>query len=268
MLRKMPKYQKILRNIAYKVFNRIENNGNIDPNRNGEYFLILSLLRFKKNLKRELTIFDVGANIGNYTKLILELASKLDIHLNLHLFEPQKSCYEILTKLYGDKKNIKINNFGASDKETTAILYYDTPKSGLASIYKRNLKHYQIDFNHSEEIQLKRLDEYILSMNIEHIDFIKIDVEGHELSVLKGLGNFLNYEFIDFIQFEYGGANIDSRTYLLDFYSLLEEKGFKIAKIMPNYLELREYHPFMENFCYQNYVAISNKILEILAREY
>ncbi|PIY58809.1 MAG: methyltransferase FkbM, partial [Candidatus Yonathbacteria bacterium CG_4_10_14_0_8_um_filter_43_17] len=90
----------------------------------------------------------------------------------------------------------------------------------------------------------------------------KIDVEGHELSTLSGFGKYLNADFIDFIQFEYGGANLDSHTNLLDFYNLLTPIGFKIAKVMSQSLELREYSPRMDNFVYSNYVAISGKLLQ------
>jgi hypothetical protein len=109
------------------------------------------------------------------------------------------------------------------------------------------------------------LDKYIEGRDIQHIDFIKIDIEGHELKAFEGFGHYLNSNFIDFIQFEYGGANLDSHTSLMEMYKYLEEKGFKIAKIMPNGLEIREYRPFMDNFQYSNYVAISKNILEKLS---
>ena len=111
---------------------------------------------------------------------------------------------------------------------------------------------------------LKRIDDYIEANQIHKINFIKIDVEGHELKVLNGLGKFLNDDFIDFIQFEFGGTNIDSHTNLLDFYVLLEGRGFKICKIMPKFLEIRAYNHRFNNFEFQNYVAISNKIFDNL----
>jgi hypothetical protein len=52
----------------------------------------------------------------------------------------------------------------------------------------------------------------------------------------------------------------------LIFFSLLEEKGFCIAKILRKGLELRRWKPYMENFQYSNYVAISNKILNVIMR--
>jgi len=73
----------------------------------------------------------------------------------------------------------------------------------------------------SEKIEIIRAEDYLVKKVIQHIDFIKIDIEGRELRILKGFGSYFNGEFINFIQFEYGGTNIDSKTSLLDFYSLL-----------------------------------------------
>jgi hypothetical protein len=93
--------------------------------------------------------------------------------------------------------------------------------------------------------KLRRIDKYI---------------EGHELKAFEGFGKYLNSDFIDYIQFEYGGANLDSHSSLMEIYKLFSNSGFKIAKVMSNSLELREYSPFMDNFNYCNYVAISNKM--------
>lgn len=91
---------------------------------------------------------------------------------------------------------------------------------------------------------------------------IKIDIEGHELSALIGMGRFLSADFVDYIQFEYGGANLDSRTNLMQLYGLLKLKGFKIAKVMPNGLHIREYSPYMDNFSNANYMAVSERLLK------
>jgi hypothetical protein len=105
------------------------------------------------------------------------------------------------------------------------------------------------------------MDEYIESKNIKHINFIKIDIEGHELRAFEGFGKYINGDFIDYIQFEYGGANLDSHTSLMEIYKFLESRGFLIAKVMRNGLEIRSYKPFMENFNYANYVAISKRVV-------
>jgi hypothetical protein len=94
------------------------------------------------------------------------------------------------------------------------------------------------------------------SHQVKKIDLLKIDTEGHELSVLKSAGRFLDPQYINIIQFEYGGTYLDARIYLKDMYTLLQSKGYEIYKIYPGKLTRRDYHPVMENFQYANYVAM------------
>lgn len=206
-------------------------------------------------------MFDIGANVGEYSSMLLDNSKKNGVELNLHLFEPTKGCFETISKKFESKNNVTLNNFGVSDSNDTAKIFYDKEQSGLASLYQRNLDSYNLELNQSEEIVLKRMDEYIEEKNIEHIDFIKIDIEGHELKAFNGFGSYLNSDFIDYVQFEYGGANLDSHSSLMEIYKFFEERGFSVTKMMPDGLEVRKYSPFMDNFNYSNYVAVSNKVI-------
>jgi len=47
----------------------------------------------------------------------------------------------------------------------------------------------------------------------------------------------------------------------MEFYQFFISNGFKLAKVMPDGLEIRKYSPFMDNFNYSNYVAISENLL-------
>lgn len=207
-------------------------------------------------------MFDIGANIGEYSSMLSDNSQTYGVELELHLFEPTKSCFETISKKFNSKKSVILNNFGISDSSTTAQIFYDKEQSGLASLYQRNLDSYNLKLNQSEEIVLKRMNEYIEEKSIQHIDFIKIDIEGHELKAFNGFGSYLNSDFVDYIQFEYGGANLDSHSSLMEIYKFFENRDFSLAKMMPNGLEMRKYSPFMDNFMYSNYVAISNKILK------
>ena len=202
---------------------------------------------------------NVGANFGNYTKLIQKEADQQKLEsYKIHLFEPLSDCYSKLDEIFQGNDKVIINKFACSSKNSSQEIFYNKDCLGLTSLYERNLKMYDLELGEKTTIQTQKLSNYIEENSIKHINFIKMDTEGHELEVLNGMGSYLNPKFVDFIQFEYGGANLDSKTSLMEIFYLLEDKGFKITKVMKNGLEHRKYEPFLENFENANYIAIGN----------
>jgi hypothetical protein len=113
---------------------------------------------------------------------------------------------------------------------------------------------------HTEEITLKKLDDFCDDKGIEYISLLKLDVEGHEFRVLKGAENLVSSSSIDLIQFEFGGCNIDSRTYFQDFFYLLNP-CYKIYRILKDgIIAIEDYKETCEVFTTTNYLAISRKV--------
>ena len=107
---------------------------------------------------------------------------------------------------------------------------------------------------------MNTLDNYCQKYGVEHIDFLKLDVEGHEFAVFKDAASMLKNVNIDRIQFEYGGCNIDSRVLLKDLFELLIGYGYHLFKIFPKRLELEKcYDQKIENFQYANWLAVKGE---------
>ncbi|MFA6437969.1 MAG: FkbM family methyltransferase [Bacteriovoracaceae bacterium] len=250
--------RKKFSSILFTLFSRLENNNNADFITNGEERFVND---YFSSLRGPVTLFDVGGNIGGYSEILVEQCKKRKLEYSIHVFEPTQSCFGILLQKFSNDNEIHLNNVGASDSATKADIYYDTEQSGFASLYQRDLSSMNVTMNQKETITLTRLDTYIEERKIEKIDLLKIDIEGHELAAFRGLGSYLNSETIAAIQFEYGGANIDSKTTLREIYNLLENAGFVIAKIMKTGIEIRKYSSMIENYQYANYVALSKSLI-------
>lgn len=189
-----------------------------DLEESGEVFC-LAYVQKKVPKNETLCFFDVGANVGEYSAKIIALFDTVVVHA----FEPSTGAFNKLTERFGDTKNVILHNFGLSDKEGEVCLYADMAGSGMASIYKRRLDHFDVKMDVCEKITLETLDAYCRSNGIGRIHFLKIDVEGNEIKVLEGARRMMAEGRIDLIQFEFGGTDIDSRTFLQDFYYLLKD---------------------------------------------
>jgi FkbM family methyltransferase len=105
------------------------------------------------------------------------------------------------------------------------------------------------------ECAVHRGDEFLDRQGIGEVDFMKLDVEGAEHLVLRGLENSLRAQRIRFVQFEYGRVNILTHFLLRDFYELFRSYGYVVGKIYPDFVAFREYDLADEDFLGPNYLA-------------
>ena len=160
-------------------------------------------------------VVDVGANIGLHT---LNMARIVGNTGQVFAFEPDPSNFEIL------KKNVKINNYKNIILEQKAV----GDKHGRTTLYQSDHPGKHRIFPQTEQaksqvqVELTNLDNYFDSDMIDKINFIKIDVEGLEFSVLKGMKNILKnskkikilFEFMPENTIEVGFTPIELLNYL------------------------------------------------------
>lgn len=221
-------------------------NGDNDDNMrtNGEMHLL------RQALPGARTVFDVGANVGSWVRAALQVNSSADYHC----FEPSRGAY--LALVGADlPKNVRANNVGLSDESAERPLFIFGDRYGINSLYDR--KGISAPVLREESIQLTTLDAYCERNQIDHVDFVKIDVEGHELAVLRGARRMLSEGRIDIIQFEYGGTYIDARVLLKDVWDYVQEVNLKYSffKLRGNGpCPIPAYQRAFETFHYSNWV--------------
>jgi len=250
LFRLIPSDNELLYHACRRYVDRYNGENDSDIRTNGE-------LRFMQRvLPRCPTVFDVGANVGDWTALALSINSELAVHC----FEPSRFTYlKLLDRKF--PPTVICNNFGLSSTVRETKLHVFETGSPLNSLYPRaGLDDLGIKSQHQEEvIQLSTVDRYCRERSLSQIEFVKLDVEGHELDVFKGMTESLSQGRVQIIQFEYGGCNIDAGVLLKDIWRFFEGFGYAFHKIYPTGIKrVAHYSQSFENFQYQNWAVIRN----------
>jgi FkbM family methyltransferase len=204
-------------------------------------------------------IFDVGANRGDFVQLALDEWSGSG--LTIHAFEPSRVAFLELARRFDNRKDIVTNNLALSVEAGERTLYYDVAGSELSSLYPRRVDHHGLEFTGTEQVQVQRLDGYCAAHAVDHLDLLKLDVEGHELAVLQGASKLFQRQNIGMVSFEFGGCNIDSRNFLRDFHHFFAAHKMKLARVtaLGRFREIAHYHEGLEQFRTTCFVATAQR---------
>ena len=170
-------------------------------------------------------VFDAGANVGDWSRL----AGKYFPSASIHAFELSESTRSTLKKNLQEERYVVANT--ALGSQSGQFEYKDYGNlSTVNSIINTEIHDGNIPFT-TRLANIVTGDEYMADAGLSHIDFLKVDVEGAELEVLRGFNNTIQKGKIKVIQFEYGYANGDAHNLMKDFYDYLVPAGYEIGKI-------------------------------------
>jgi FkbM family methyltransferase len=213
-----------------------------DLQTNGESYVLGILSKFRPKL-----LIDIGANVGGWT---IEAKARCP-GVQVHAFEIAPPTFAVLRTKTRDIPGVQCVNLGLSDVAGPLRIrhYNDLPALTTASAYPHPFPYVEMT------VDVTTGDSYAAASGIQHVDMLKIDVEGMEEKVLKGFDSMLKRRAIDLVQFEYGRVSIINRFLLRDFYEFFRERGYVVGKIFPSYVDFKVYDIGDEDFMGPNYLA-------------
>ena len=203
-------------------------------------------------------VIDIGANIGKYSKYILD-----NSNYNVISFEPLKYSFFELKKLQKIYKNrFFCFNLALSNKTGKAKIFYSRKNHHWANLdYEVNRIALLKDNKKKALCKRNSLDNFYKKNKkifTKKTKLIKIDVEGHEYEVLKGSKKFINKFRPEYIQIEYNWHHLIKNVNLYQFSKILP--NYEVFKIMPFFNEIYNIDPIKPENNYFNYSNIVFKI--------
>lgn len=161
---------------------------------------------------RSHVMVDVGAHFGTS-------ASYFDaLGWTIHCFEPDPSNREKLVKRLGKKDNVTIDSRAVSDKPAKGVSFFKSEEStGISGLHAFRDTHKE-----ASQVDVTTIAEVVKELGIERIDFLKVDVEGFDLSVIKGVPwerlrpEIIECEFEDLKTVPLGHTYKDAAQFLVD----------------------------------------------------
>ena len=213
--------------------------------------------------ERKLVVFDVGANIGDWSYELLNTLSKSNglQSLDLYLFEPTPSTAEALKKRlarFSGALHFEQSVLSSESGEAQFFINRIDNNAGTNSLY------HQEDIDAASISVIKSKADTFCEVNkIEKIHLFKCDTEGHDMEVIRGALPLLAQGKITVFQFEYSYRWVYSRNFLRDVFAIVENLPYKVAKIQGDHLLiLTEWHYELEKFFEGNYALIHTNALE------
>jgi FkbM family methyltransferase len=203
---------------------------------------------------RKVHVLDVGANVGQWSASMLNIARHKgrEEDLDLHSFEPSSYTFARLSEALGSHR-LNLQRAALSERSGSSLLHVMREGGPTNSLHALPIMPSNAT---TEDVVTTTLEEYAADAGLNNIALVKIDTEGHDLAVLRGAGRLLAEQRIWVVQFEYNWRWIPARSFLYDAFRLLDAPGYRLGKLTPRGVEFYpQWDPDLETFVQGNYVA-------------
>jgi len=216
----------------------------------GEHALLARILAHRRGA----VVLDVGGNAGQYAAAVLRVSPTALVHS----FEPHPATFMRLAEA-AVRLGFQANNCACGASAGSMELFDHESQDGSehASLYRESIECKPGQHANSRTVQVVTISDYWMSIGSPRVALLKIDVEGHEMSVLRGCSKLLETGAIEAIHLEFNEMNVYSRVFMRDLVQLLPR--YRFFRLLPReLLPLDPYVPLtQELFAYQNLLIMA-----------
>jgi len=162
------------------------------------------LVALHPNLFRGGHILDIGANVGYTTEIF---SKAVDAEFRVFAFEPEEGNFQALLERFAEHPFVETLPCAVGDRDGTAELWINADHPGDHRIVTPHLRE-SLARVESIPARMVRIDSFAVERGIsKSVRFVKIDVQGHELSVCRGMTRVLE-ESRPVVALEYAPDNL------------------------------------------------------------
>ncbi|MEP7255855.1 MAG: FkbM family methyltransferase [Ferruginibacter sp.] len=175
-------------------------------------------------------LFDVGANIGQYSQYMREIG----FNKKIISFEPLKTAYQTLEQVASKDNNWVVNNYALGNENAESMINVsgNSYSSSILNMLPEHINRApESKYIAKEKIEIKKLDSIFSNYYVDGDNvMLKIDTQGYEKNVILGAGNVLDK--ISIIQLEMSVIGLyENETSFIEMINFLDSKGFELFSL-------------------------------------
>jgi FkbM family methyltransferase len=198
--------------------------------------------------------FDVGANIGRWTQFLLTVAEGAGVAVRVDLFEPVQGAFERLQQAFAGQARVHLHQTAVSDRCGTAEMFVVGEASGTNSLVSVG------GAVETRPVPVTTVAVVMDELSLATVNLLKVDAEGHDCAIIRGMLDKLRARAIEVVQFEYNWRWLATGTSLRTVFDLVADADYSVGRVENGRVELFDWSAEIDRFFERNYVIVRNDL--------
>lgn len=205
-----------------------------------------------------LRIYDIGANLGDYTAAALDAAG--DAPVRIELFEPVPTAHARVAARFAGDDRVVANQLAISNRDGEAEMIVVGEASGTNSLNAA-----PGTTGSTVTVPLRTLERHLDATGAATVYLVKIDAEGHDIEILRAIGPLLAARRLGVVQFEYNWRWLINRGSLFEVFQLIAATDYVLARVAdPVPLAIDGWNAELDRYFEANYALIRSDLVDPL----